>query len=73
MSGSVEDGERDAAARRARIQQAESRMVLAATMQAKRSGQLPPRRDTTASETFTALAVIVALIGTLALAIRYGG
>lgn len=73
MSGSAEDGERAAAARRAKMQQAENRMVVQAAMHAKRSGQLPPRRDTTASETLTAIAVVVVLIGTLALAIRYGG
>ena len=72
MSGPADNDERADAARRARMQQAENRMVVQAALHAKRSGQLTPRQDTSASQAFTALAVILAVVATLALAIRYG-
>ncbi len=57
-------------AARARAQ-AEHRAIIQATMQAKRSGKLPPR-TTSGSEGLTAAVVVVTVIGILFLAIRYG-
>lgn len=56
---------------RARMQ-AEQRLIIQATMQAKRFGKMPSRQNTTGSEIVTALFVIVAVIGMLVLVMRYG-
>jgi hypothetical protein len=57
-------------AARARAQ-AEHRAIVQATMQAKRSGKLPPRASS-GSEVVTAAVVAVTVLGILFLAIRYG-
>ena len=57
---------------RARMQ-AEQRLVVQATMQAKRSGKMPERSKASAgSEAVTAVVVIVVVVALLFLAIRYG-
>ena len=63
-----------AAARNQRMrQQAEHRVIVQATMQAKRSGKLPDRGpSSTGSEILTALVVVVVVVVMLVLAIRYG-
>ena len=65
--------EQDQAARAARLrQQAEQRLIVQATMQAKRAGKLPGRTSSTGSEVVTALGVVAVVIGLLVLAFRYG-
>lgn len=57
---------------RAARQRAEHRMIVQATMQAKRSGKLTSRPANTAGEAITALLVVIVVIGLLILAARYG-
>jgi hypothetical protein len=65
-------GEQDAARRAAiRQQQAEHRAIVQASMQAKRSGKLPARVSNGPSEVFTALAVVVVVIGMLVLVFKF--
>lgn len=65
--------ESDSAQQKARARmQAEQRLIVLATMQAKRSGKIPARQDTTGAEIVTALFVIVAVVGMLALVLHYG-
>jgi hypothetical protein len=52
-------------------EQAEHRAIIQATMQAKRSGKLPPRKSS-GSEAATAVVVVVTVLGLLLLALRYG-
>lgn len=51
---------------------AEHRAILQATMQAKRAGKLPARKDSRTADGVTALVVIGMVVGVLALALRYG-
>lgn len=53
-------------------QQAEHRAIVQAAMQARRAGKLPAAKSSGGSEVVTAVAVVVAVIATLALAMRYG-
>ncbi len=68
-----EAAEQEAAERAARRQKAaEHRMIVQATLQAKRAGKLPVRKSSAASDAVTAIMVIGVVIGTLVLAMRYG-
>jgi hypothetical protein len=53
--------------------EAERRLIVQATMQAKRAGKLPPREASSGSQALTAVVVVGAVIGILFLAFRYGG
>ena len=63
-----------AAARNQRLRQkAEHRVILQTAIQAKRSGILPARRASSGSDAFTALLVVVVVIGMLVLVMRSAG
>jgi hypothetical protein len=64
-----------AAQRAARMrQEAERRLIVHATMQAKRAGRLPKgERGSTGSEIVTAIVVLVVVIGMLAMIMRQAG
>ncbi len=62
-----DDAERAARARA----QAEHRAIIQAAMQAKRTGKLPPRKES-GSEAVTAIVVVVTVLGLLFMALRYG-
>lgn len=65
-------GEQDAARRAAvRQQQAEHRAIVQATMIAKRSGRIPTKVSNGPSEVFTALAVVIVVIGMLVLVFKF--
>lgn len=67
----MSEGDRDEQKARAR-RQAEHRLIVQATMHAKRAGKLPARPDTTGSEIVTAVFVIASVIGLLVLVMRQG-
>lgn len=74
MSENSSDPGASAAARNQRMRQnAEHRALVQATMHAKRSGKLPARRASSGSEVFTALLVVVVVIGMLVLVMRSAG
>lgn len=54
-------------------QQAEHRAIMQATMQAQRAGKLPGRPKSSGGEAVTAIGVVVVVLATLFLAVRYGG
>ena len=62
------------AARQAAIreqQQAEHRLIVQAARQAQRSGKMPVRASSGASDVFTALAVVIVVIGMLVLVFKF--
>ncbi len=65
-------GEQDAARQAAlRRQQAEHRAIVQATMLARRSGKIPAKLSNGPSEVFTAIAVVVVVIGMLVLVFKF--
>lgn len=60
-------------ATKARLRQAaEHRLIVQATMQAKRAGKLPGGAGSSGAEAMTAVVVIVVVLGLLFLVMRYG-